>query len=296
MENVLTLGLPKGSLQDATLDLMKRAGFSFRVSSRSYFPAADDPEIKAILFRAQEIAKYTERGVLDAGLTGYDWIIENDADVVEVCDLIYSKVSTQKSRWVIAVPEDSDIRTVKDLDGKRVATELVGAVERYLKSQGVNAEVEYSWGATEVKVPHIVDAIADITETGSSLRANKLRVIDTIMETNTKFIANKDAWEDPWKRQKIENMAMLLQGALEADGLVGLKMNVPNAKMTDVIRVLPEEKRPTVSTLRDHHGNEIEWSALEVLLPEKRVREILPALRRAGAQDIIEYPLNKVIY
>ena len=275
---------------------MKRAGFNFTVRSRSYYPTADDPEIKSILFRAQEIGKYTERGVLDAGLTGLDWILDSDSDVVEVCDLVYSKVSTQKSRWVIAVPEDSPIKTVKDLEGKRIATELVNVVGKYLTDHGVNAEVEYSWGATEVKVPDIVDAIADITETGSSLRANKLRILDTIMETNTKVVANRKAWEDPWKRQKIENLVMLLQGALEADGLVGLKLNVPSSAMKAVIGVLPSEKKPTVSSLRDHEGNDIDWCAVEVLLPQKTVREIIPALRRAGAQDIIEYPLNKVIY
>ena len=296
MDKTLKLGLPKGSLQDATFDLMKRAGFSFSVRSRSYFPTTDDPEIKATLFRAQEIGKYTERGVLDAGLTGLDWILDSDSDVVEVCDLIYSKVSTRKSKWIIAVPEDSPIKTIKDLEGKRVATELVNVVGKYLKDNGVNAEVEYSWGATEVKVPHIVDAIADITETGSSIKANKLRIIDTIMETNTKFIANRAAWEDPWKREKIENLVMLLQGALEADGLVGLKLNAPASALKDVIAVLPSEKKPTVSSLRDHEGNDIDWCALEVLLPQKTVREIIPALRRAGAQDIIEYPLNKVIY
>ena len=296
MENILTLGLPKGSLQDATFDLMKRAGFNFTLRSRSYYPSTDDPEIKSILFRAQEIGKYTERGVLDVGLTGLDWILDSESDVVEVCDLVYSKVSTQKSRWVIAVPEDSPIETLKDLEGKRIATELVNVVSKYLTDHGVNAEVEYSWGATEVKVPDIVDAIADITETGSSLRANKLRILDTIMETNTKVIANRKAWEDPWKRHKIENLVMLLQGALEAEGLVGLKMNVADNKLKAVIAALPAEKKPTVSSLRDHEGNEIGWCALEVLLPQTTVREIIPALRRAGAQDIIEYPLNKVIY
>jgi ATP phosphoribosyltransferase len=296
MSNTLSLGLPKGSLQDATLDLMKRAGFGFTVHSRSYFPVSEDPEIDATLFRAQEIAKYTERGVLDAGLTGLDWILDSDSDVVEVCDLIYSKVTARKSKWVIAVPEDSPIQTIQDLDGKRIATELVNYVTRYLKENGVNAEVEYSWGATEVKVPHIVDAIADITETGSSIRANKLRIIDVIMETNTKFIANKSAWEDPWKRTKIENIAMMLTGALTANTLVGLKMNVKNEALTAVIAVLPEGKMPTVSSLRDHLGNDVEWSAIEVLLHDNEVRTMIPELKRAGAQDIIEYPLNKVIY
>jgi len=296
MGNAITFGIPKGSLQDATLDLLKRAGFSFAVSSRSYHPVSDDDEINAVLFRAQEIARYTERGILDAGLTGLDWIRENDADVVEVADLIYSKATTRKARWVIAVPESSSIQTVKDLEGKRIATELVGVVKRYLEDQGVNAEVEYSWGATEVKVPDIVDAIVDITETGSSLRANKLRILTTIMETNTKLIANHDAWNDPWKRQKIENMAMLIAGALEADGRVGLKLNAPNASLNEIIAALPHEKRPTVSPLRDNSGNEIPWSALEVILPERTVRTLIPMLKRAGATDIIEYPLNKIIY
>jgi ATP phosphoribosyltransferase len=296
MSNTISFGLPKGSLQDATLDLMKRAGFSFSVSSRSYYPGSDDEEISPILFRAQEIARYTERGILDAGLTGLDWIRENNADVIEVADLIYSKVSTRVSKWVIAVPENSDMHSLKDLQGKRIATELIGVVSRYLESNGVQAEVEYSWGATEVKVPDIVDAIADITETGSSLRANKLRIIDTIMETNTKLIANKEAWQNPWKRQKIENMALLIQGALEADARVGLKLNTPNESLSAVIETLPEDKRPTVSQLRDHHGNEIAWSAIEVILPKETVRALIPALKRAGASDIIEYPLNKIIY
>ena len=295
MSNTLSLGLPKGSLQDATIDLMKRAGFGFTVRSRSYYPISEDPEIAPTLFRAQEIAKYAERGVLDAGLTGLDWILDSDSDVVEVCDLIYSKVTARKSKWVIAVPEDSPIQTIQDLEGKRIATELVNYVTRYLRENGVNAEVEYSWGATEVKVPHIVDAIADITETGSSIRANKLRIIDVIMETNTKFIANKDAWEDPWKRTKIENIAMMLTGALTANTLVGLKMNVKNEALTAVIAVLPKGKMPTVSSLRDHLGNDVAWSAIEVLLHDNEVRTMIPELKRAGAQDIIEYPLNKVV-
>ncbi|HPC44294.1 MAG TPA: ATP phosphoribosyltransferase [Candidatus Latescibacteria bacterium] len=296
MAQFVTFGLPKGSLQEATLDLMKRAGFEFTVSSRSYFPTCDDPEVKAVMFRAQEIAKYTERGVMDVGLTGLDWILDSGADVVEVADLIYSKVTTQKARWVLAVPENSPIKEAKDLQGKRIATELVHVVEAYLQRHGVNAEVEYSWGATEVKVPDIVDAIVDLTETGSSLRAHKLRVVDTILETNTKLIANRAAWADPWKRKKIENMAMLLQGALEADGKVGLKLNVRNEVLKAVIAELPQGKMPTVSPLRDHEGNPIAWSAIEVILPQNTVRTLIPALKRAGAQDIIEYPLNKIIY
>ncbi len=296
MAQFITFGLPKGSLQEATLDLMKRAGFEFTVSSRSYFPTCDDPEVKAVMFRAQEIAKYTERGVMDVGLTGLDWILDSGADVVEVADLIYSKVTTQKARWVLAVPENSPIKEAKDLEGKRIATELVHVVEGYLQRHGVKAEVEYSWGATEVKVPDIVDEIVDLTETGSSLRAHKLRVVDTILETNTKLIANRAAWADPWKRKKIENMAMLLQGALEADGKVGLKLNVRNDVLKAVIAELPQGKMPTVSPLRDHEGNPIAWSAIEVILPQNTVRTLIPALKRAGAQDIIEYPLNKIIY
>ncbi len=296
MKNQITIGLPKGSLQEATLDLMRRAGFAFTVSSRSYYPTCDDDEIKSILFRAQEIAKYTERGILDAGLTGHDWVLESGADVVEVGDLVYSKATARKSKWVIAVPESSDIETIADLDGKRVATELVHVVGKYLADHGVNAEVEYSWGATEVKVPDIVDAIADITETGSSIRANKLRVIGTIMETNTKLVANRESMKDEWKRQKIENMMMLLEGALEAEGRVGLKLNVPDDKLKAVIATLPDDKKPTVSALHDHDGEKLPWSALEVVLPEHTVRMLIPALKRAGGQDIIEYPLNKIIY
>jgi len=296
MGNFITFGLPKGSLQDATLDLMKRAGFTFTLSTRSYYPVCDDEEVRAVMFRAQEIAKYTERGIMDVGLTGLDWILDSESDVVEVADLVYSKATTRKARWVLAVPEDSPIKSVKDLEGKRIATELVHVVAKYLAGHGVNAEVEYSWGATEVKVPEIVDAIVDLTETGSSLRANKLRVVDTVLETNTKLIANRAAWNDPWKRQKIENVAMLLRGALEAEGRVGLKLNVPNEKLKAVIAALPQGKMPTVSPLRDHEGNEIPWSAIEVILPQNTVRTLIPALKRAGGQDIIEYPLNKIIY
>jgi len=296
MGNFITFGLPKGSLQDATLDLMKRAGFTFTLSTRSYYPVCDDEEVRAVMFRAQEIAKYTERGIMDVGLTGLDWILDSESDVVEVADLVYSKATTRKARWVLAVPEDSPIKSVKDLAGKRIATELVHVVATSLAGHGVNAEVEYSWGATEVKVPEIVDAIVDLTETGSSLRANKLRVVDTVLETNTKLIANRAAWNDPWKRQKIENVAMLLRGALEAEGRVGLKLNVPNEKLKAVIAALPQGKMPTVSPLRDHEGNEIPWSAIEVILPQNTVRTLIPALKRAGGQDIIEYPLNKIIY
>ncbi|MDP6125072.1 MAG: ATP phosphoribosyltransferase [Candidatus Latescibacteria bacterium] len=295
MSNELKIGLPKGSLQEATFVLMRRAGFSFSVNSRSYFPECDDPEISGVLIRAQEIARYVEQGVFDAGLTGLDWVRENGADVVEIADLVYSKATRRKARWVLAVAEGSDFESVKDLEGKRIATEAVNLTDEYFRSHGVSANVEFSWGATEVKVPDLVDAIVEITETGSSLRANKLRIIDTVLETNTKLIANKDAWADPWKKQKIENLSMLLRAALDAEGLVGLKANVPNGSLGDVVAILPEEKRPTVSPLRDHDGNEIPWSAIEVILPQEVVRTIVPAMKRAGASDIFEYPLNKVI-
>lgn len=286
----LRLGLPKGSLQESTFQLFKRAGYNISVRSRSYFPSIDDPELEVVLMRAQEIPRYVSEGVLDAGLSGLDWIMENQADVVEVANLAYSKQTTNPIRLVIAVAQDSDIQTVQDLQGKRIATELVGVTRRYLEENGVNATVEYSYGATEVKVPQLVDAIADLTETGSSLRANKLRVIATILESTTRFHANKQAWEDPWKREKLQNIAVLLQGALRADSKAGLKMNLPKDKLEDVLSVLPSMKHPTVSQLVDS-----EWMALEVVLDEKQARELIPELKRNGAQDIIEYPLNKVI-
>jgi ATP phosphoribosyltransferase len=288
---VLKLGLPKGSLQESTIRLFGRAGYKISVASRSYVPRIDDPEITCLMFRAQEMARYVARGILDVGLTGKDWIAENNADVIEVEDLIYSKNTANVYRWVVAVPEDSDIHTVQDLEGKRIATELVEATRQYLARQGVSAEVEYSWGATEVKAPLLVDAIVEGTETGSSLRAHRLRILDTVIESTTKLIANRKAWADPWKRQKIEVLAILLKGALEAEAKVGLKMNVPRAKLDEVSNQLPALHTPTISSQADP-----DWVALEVIVDEEVVRDIIPALKRAGAEGIIEYPLNKVIY
>lgn len=286
----LRLGLPKGSLQEATFKLFAQAGFRITVGSRSYFPAVDDPELDILLMRAQEIPRYVHEGILDAGISGYDWIMENSADVVEVADLAYSKSTSNPIRLVLAVAENSDIKTVADLDGKRVATELVNVTRKYLANHGVTAAVEFSWGATEVKVPHLVDAIADITETGSSLVANKLRIIATILESTTKLHANRAAWEDPWKRAKLENISILLQGALRARSKVGLKMNVPEDALDKILGILPAMKQPTISKLI---GND--WVAIEVVLDEVQVRDLVPALKSTGARDIIEYPLSKVI-
>lgn len=286
----LRLGLPKGSLQEATFQLFKQAGFNLTVRSRSYFPSVDDPELEVVLMRAQEIPRYVDEGVLDAGLSGLDWIMENEADVVEVADLVYAKNTPTPIRLVIAVANDSPIKSVADLQGKRIATELVRVTKKYLAENGVKAMVEYSYGATEVKVPHLVDAIADITETGSSLKANNLRVIATILESTTKLHANHAAWDDPWKREKLQNLAVLLQGALRARAKVGLKMNVPREKLGEILAVLPAMKHPTVSQLV--HSD---WLAVEVILDERKVRDLIPALKRAGAQDLIEYPLSKVI-
>jgi ATP phosphoribosyltransferase len=291
MTMILKLGLPKGSLQDATFALFQKAGFNFSVSARSYFPSTDDEEIEAMLVRAQEIARYVDDGVFDAGLTGKDWVIENGADVHEVLELCYSKQSMRPCRWVLAVPENSPIRSVQDLQGKRIATEVVNLARSYLRRHNVVAEVEFSWGATEVKTPDLVDAIIEITETGSSLRANNLRVVDDVLTTTPRFIANKRSFQDPWKREKIENIALLLQGAIEAEGRVGLKLNCRQADVAKVLQVLPAMKNPTVSRLSDES-----WVALETILKEKEVRSLLPRLKKAGAQDIIEYPLNKVIY
>ena len=288
---VLTLGLPKGSLQRSTIDLFEKAGYKVLLRDRSYVPIVDDPEIECLMFRAQEIARYVERGVLDVGLTGKDWILENDAKVVEVADLVYSKSTTKAYRWVLAVPEDSPIRRVQDLEGKRIATELVQATRRYLRAHGVNAEVEYSWGATEIKAPLLVDAIVEGTETGASLKANHLRVIDTVAESTTKLIASPAAWADPWKREKIEVLAMLLRGALEAEARVGLKMNVPKDKLEIVSKQLPALHTPTISSQVDP-----DWVALEVILDKREARDLIPKLKRAGAEGIVEYPLNKVIY
>ena len=289
-DQILKLGLPKGSLQESTFSLFKKAGYGFSVSSRSYFPSTDDNELEAMLVRAQEIARYVEEGIFDAGLTGKDWILENGADVHEVMDLCYSKQSMRPCRWVLAVPESSPIQSVKDLEGKHIATEAVKMTQNYLEKNGVTAEVEFSWGATEVKTPDLVDAIVEITETGSSLRANKLRIVDELLVTTPRLIANKATWEDPWKRRKSENMALLLEGALNAEGRVGLKLNCPREALDTVLGILPSMKNPTISRLSDD-----EWVAVETILQETEVRSIIPELKEAGARDIIEYPLNKVI-
>ena len=286
----LRLGLPKGSLQDATFHLFEQAGFKISVSSRSYYPAVNDPELEILLMRAQEIPRYVHEGVLDAGISGLDWITENNADVVEVADMVYSKTTTNPIRLVIAVAEYSDIKTVSDLNGKRVATELVNVTRNYLRENGVDAAVEFSWGATEVKVPQLVDAIADLTETGSSLKANKLRILATILESTTKLHANRDSWNDAWKREKLESISLLLQGALRARSKVGLKMNVPNKVLDAVLSILPSMKQPTVSQLAD-----IDWVAIEIVLDEIQARNLIQPLKSAGAQDIILYQLLMVI-
>jgi len=324
-ENVLKLGLPKGSLEKATLDLMARAGFDVRGSDRSYLPQIDDPEIQVVMLRAQEMSRYVELGALDAGLTGQDWIAENGSDVHVVADLIYAKASLSRVRWVLAVPEESNVKKPEDLKNKTVATELVNVTKRYFQDRGVKVHVEFSYGATEIKPglseaveqllsrdepvdrmvdkrlsdsdasqevkAGLVDAIVDVTETGSSLRANRLRIVDTIMESNTQLIANKAAWQDGGKRAKIENLALLLQGAINARELVGLKMNVPKKALDRIVRLLPAEKSPTVSQLADP-----DWVALEVILPGSQERRLLPELKRAGATGIIVYPLSKVIH
>ena len=286
----IKLGLPKGSLQESTFALMKRAGWNFKVSSRSYMPSVDDPGIAARLIRPQEIARYVELGLLDAGLTGYDWIYENGADIVEVAELCYSKATSNPVRWVVAVPNDSPIQTVKDLQGKRIATEAVGLTTRYLAQHGVTAEVEFSWGATEVKAPELVDAIVELTETGSSLRANQLRIVDTVLTSTTRLIANKAAWGDPGKRAKIDQLALLLSGALNAENKVLLKMNAKKADVATIGRVLPSLPSPTVNTLSDPS-----WVAIETVVDESVVREIIPRLKAAGASGIIELALNKVV-
>ncbi len=286
----LKLGIPKGSLEHATIDLFRRAGFNITTSSRSYFPAIDDPEIECMLIRAQEMARYVEDGVLDAGLTGRDWVEECEAKVETVANLIYAKQSFGKVRWVLAVPDASNFRSVKDLEGKVIATELVGATRRYLAANGVKAKVEFSWGATEVKPPELADAIVEVTETGSSLRANKLRIIETVLESNTQLIANADSWKDEWKRLKLEDMRMLLEGAISALGKVGLMLNVHSECLNAVLAVLPALKKPTISHLSDE-----DWLAVNTILDESTVRTIIPRLKKAGAQGIVEYPLNKIV-
>jgi ATP phosphoribosyltransferase len=286
----LKLGIPKGSLENATIDLFRRAGFIISTSSRSYFPAIDDPEIECMLIRAQEMARYVEDGILDAGLTGRDWIEENESDVVAVADLIYAKQSFGKVRWVLAVPEASSFHSVNDLEGKVIATELVQTTKRYLKAHGVTAKVEFSWGATEVKPPVLADAIVEVTETGSSLRANKLKIIDTVLESNTQLIANNSAWLDTAKRRKLQDIKMLLEGAINALGKVGLMLNVHKNDLQQVLAVLPALKRPTISHLSDE-----EWLAVNTILDETTVRDIIPRLKQAGGQGIVEYPLNKIV-
>jgi ATP phosphoribosyltransferase len=286
----LKLGIPKGSLENATIDLFRRAGFAITTSSRSYFPAIDDPTIECMLIRAQEMARYVEDGILDAGLTGRDWIQENEADVVAVADLVYAKQSFGKVRWVLAVPEASPFRRVEDLQGKVIATELVATTKRYLAEHGVKAKVEFSWGATEVKPPVLADAIVEVTETGSSLRANKLMIIDTVLESNTQLIANKASWEEPEKRQKLEDIKMLLEGAINALGKVGLMLNVHKDNLRGVLAVLPALKRPTISHLSDE-----DWLAVNTILDETTVRDIIPRLKQAGGEGIVEYPLNKIV-
>lgn len=287
--NILKLGLPVGSLSESTLELMDKAGFGVKGSSRSYTVSTADPEVTSIRFRAQEMARYVEDGVLDAGITGQDWIDEAGADVQEVAELVYAKQRLSPVRWVLAVPEESCIQSVESLNGKLIATELVGVTKRYFAERDVDARVEFSWGATEVKA-RLVDAIVDVTETGSSLRANNLRVLDTVMTSTTKLVSNTQSWQDPWKRKKMENLAILLQGAINAKEKVGLKMNVPSAGLAAVLEALPAMRRPTVSHLSDS-----EWVAVETIIDESVVRDIIPGLKSAGAEGIIEYPLNKVI-
>jgi len=290
MSVLLNFGLPKGSLEEATLKLFARAGFSISKGSRSYTPSWDDPEIDGRFVRAQEMSRYVEDGFFDCGLTGRDWVRENSSDVEVVADLIYSRASNRISKWVLAVPENSDIRTAQDLEGKSIATELVNVTRGFLAQNGVNAEVEFSWGATEVKVPELVDAIVDLTETGSSLRANKLRIVDVLMETNTVLIANKEAWANEEKRAKIENIALMLSAALAADTKVGLKLNLERSKLDGVLREMPALRNPTISSLSDES-----WVALETVIEKKASRELIPALTRLGAEGIVEYPLNKVV-
>ena len=287
----IVLGLPKGSLQESTFALFKRAGFAVSCSSRSYYPSIDDEEIKCRLLRPQEMSRYVELGLLDAGICGYDWVYENGSDVVDICELNYSKATSNPVRWVLAVPNDSKIKTVKDLKGKRISTEAIGIVKRYLKANGVKADVEFSWGATEVKAPELVDAIVDLTETGSSLRANNLRIVDTILTSTTRLIANKKAWRDKAKRAKIEQLKMLLTAALDAQKRVLIKLNAPAKKLEKITAALPALHAPTVNKL-----NDADWFAVESVVEERLVRDLVPVLKAAGATGIIELPLNKIIF
>ncbi|MBV9122165.1 MAG: ATP phosphoribosyltransferase [Planctomycetes bacterium] len=289
-DQVLKLGLPAGSLQEATGALFRKAGYKITFASRSYYPSVDDPEIHCTLIRAQEMARYVEDGSLDCGLTGYDWILENDARVVELGELVFSKVSKRPVRWVLAVPNDSPIQTVKDLQGKRVATEVVNLTRRWLAQHGVEAHVEFSWGATEVKPPRLADAIVEVTETGSSLRANNLRIVAELLQSTTRFITNHQAYADPWKKQKMDDLVLMLQGAMAAEGKVGLMMNVRQADLPAVLKILPALQTPTISSLSDP-----EWVAVNTILDEAIVRHIVPQLKQAAARGIVEYPLNKII-
>ncbi len=290
MSNILKLGIPAGSLQEATAELFRRAGYKITFGSRSYYPTIDDDEIECLLIRAQEMSRYVEDGALDAGLTGHDWIIENESDVHEVAELVFSKVSRRPVRWVLCVPEDSPVQSVRDLEGKRIATEAVGLTTGYLKQHGVSAKVEFSWGATEVKPPKLADAIVEVTETGSSLRANDLRIVDEVLQSTTRLIANHDSYADPWKKQKIEDLVLMLQGAMAAEGKVGLMMNVPRENLKQVLSLLPALQQPTVSSLADEA-----WVDVNTVLDESVVRQIIPRLKSAGARGIVEYPLNKII-
>src|SRR5262245_4193843 len=287
----LRFGLPKGSLQEATIEKMAKAGWNVSVSSRSYIPYVDDEELEIRMIRAQEISRYVEHGYLDCGITGHDWIVENGSKVHEVGEFLFSKATRKPTRWVLAVPEDSAIKSAKDLQGKRIATEVVNLTRKYLRRHKVKAEVEFSWGATEVKAPEVVDAIVEITETGSSLRANKLRIVETLLVSTPRLIANHASWKDPWKRKKIETMALLLRGALEAEAKVGLKMNVARKNLDNLLKTLPALRNPTISSLSQEG-----WVAVETIIDEHVVRELIPALKAAGAEGIIEYPLNKVVY
>lgn len=289
-KKILKLGIPKGSLQDATIKMFEKAGYKISVSSRSYYPYIDDSEISCMLIRAQEMARYVEQGILDVGLTGKDWVEENSADVITVSDLVYAKTSKKPVRWVLAVHESSNIRSVKDLEGKKIATEAVEMTKRYLKRHNVKAEVEFSWGATEVKCPTLVDAIVEITETGTSLKENNLVIIDEVMESTTQLIANKNSWKDQWKKNKIEKINLLLQGVLEADNKVGILLNVKKKDLDKVLKILPALQKPTVSPLTDE-----QWVALNSIIEEHTVRDLIPALKEAGATGIVEYPLNKII-
>jgi ATP phosphoribosyltransferase len=289
--SLLKLGIPKGSLQDATIDLLGRAGWKVTISSRSYVPNIDDGEINCLLVRAQEMARYVASGALDAGITGHDWVVETQADVIELAELVYAKQRLARVKWVLAVPEDSNIREPRDLEGKTIATEVVGITEKYLARHGVKAHVEFSWGATEVKVPQLADAIVEVTETGSSLRANRLRILDTVLESSTVFIINRKAAEDPAKREKAENLVLMLQGAIAAATRVGLMLNVKREDLATVLSVLPALKNPTISGLSDSN-----WVAVNTIIEEAVVRQILPKLKAAKAEGIVEYPLNKIVF